>query len=759
MGLLHCHQQIYTSASELLNSSGSGLGVVACTRDFPEDVQRDLDKVNRYPFLADLPPDDPAKHPPRIVMSRSGKDQRALCISQVIFAGADHTARTTPLSHRFVFLLDEDGSDAPWPSDLIRVCAPLFKRKWDQPPSHLGATIEVDEPDDPSALPLPSCDRLWRGQAKCLLPAVAAALMESACSGRPVVVCINREDGFHAASVLADILDLLPRSVQLDMGCASHVIDSSDAPGEARLLVTYPTTEFVKRYRERRGQSRPHVFDLTSATALEERPSGSYQALMVELLKKPDPRVEIRDAVSLFDVLDLRCQHAELFTRIRGLEQELSSVGNHKGLVKATNQLKKVLHDLGQQKLDRAHEYLVDHMNKCIKNRVTSWSSKKEKWDSLLSLLLDGELPEESRKAALTFALKPEPDQQLLLDALTQLLGSPDKKADSLNRDIEQIISSHCSSGLRSFAVRQAAKEHRYCLTAEKLLLTELAPPPKELLGFIQKCQTPSTEIVNLALERLEEIKNGEVGEFGSVDDLFDELERFRKKLGTGEPLSAAEKLDGLIRERAKHLKQLAEKHLGQPTSTQTPPEVSVPPPEPPPPTVTPPIGEQYPQPSAARSPDPFTPPPSSPQFSLPPEPQGQADDLGIEVSPPHDLRDPPLATTNARGLRAVRRLPNWFMGLGAVIVVGVAGSWLARALVLGERIFRSGSGAIPLSVVMLSLACVPLLVVSLERVLWPDGQPNQWSRVGSVVGIFLSCAIVAVSFILPAVFPWLFLV
>src|SRR4051794_35632805 len=111
-------EQIYTSAAELLRGGGH-LGVVAQSREFPKHIESELASLRSYSMLPDLPLDGPDKHPPRYVAGARGAAHYSF--SRIVFAGADHTGRTTPLVHHLVFGRADLAGDNLAPADIPSV--------------------------------------------------------------------------------------------------------------------------------------------------------------------------------------------------------------------------------------------------------------------------------------------------------------------------------------------------------------------------------------------------------------------------------------------------------------------------------------------------------------------------------------------------------------------------------------------------------------------------------------------------------------
>lgn len=269
---MQIQEQIYTSAKQLLNSDQGDLGVIAETVGFPRLIAREINRLASYRIMESLPIDDPKAHPPRFVIGSRGETQEYFGVSRIVFAGADHSGRTTPLAHH-VFAthqaLEANRIDA---SDMIRSLGGFFSDDWQRPPERFDPPRDVEIQSDAKA-PMPS--NAWtrttgsRNTANFL-----GWIAERFTSGvgevkPPLTVVLGHELGDAILNIISDIYRVLPASFQRSLSVQSHVIKASDVVGSPAILFTYPGSDYLAEVSARSGKRKPVIVDFTSSETLQ----------------------------------------------------------------------------------------------------------------------------------------------------------------------------------------------------------------------------------------------------------------------------------------------------------------------------------------------------------------------------------------------------------------------------------------------------------------------------------------------------------
>ncbi len=317
-------EQIYTSAAELLDSVSSNLGVIAQTRGFPKDLEADLVAHRSYTLRSQ----DIERNacPPRFAISACGPQKANLVISRVSFAGADHTGRTRPFSHHLAVRRQEMQGRGVSPSVLATAALQTLRAEWQGAPSWLDAQSLDAHAADLHADALPS--RAWSKlippiQVSACLVSIADALVTVPATRQPVVVCIPADSAAAVMEMMADILTLIPPSIQWSCVCVSHVVDMGDNLRDAALTFTYPDTPFLTRCRERHDARRPLVFDLTRTDTLPQQPTGAYAQALLPSVNGQDFR-QIVSTVRQWDEWGMMPEAKELFNRAVRLRERMA---------------------------------------------------------------------------------------------------------------------------------------------------------------------------------------------------------------------------------------------------------------------------------------------------------------------------------------------------------------------------------------------------------------------------------------------------
>lgn len=290
---MQIHEQIYTSAEKLLDPAQSDLGVVAQSKDLPRKIANQLGELASYRLLESLPADQTHLHPPRIVAELRGQSNEFFAVSRIVYAGADHSGRTTPLAHHV--LIPTAGFENPTASfgQAVRSLKNRFLDKWDQEPALFDPPRELDIPSLP-----PRFDRLgvvseatWAS----VVGFLAGRLNQDTSGAASTVVFVlspnDHEAGLDLLSILADASQS-PGSRHLNF--QSHIVKTTDIVGRPtadcfHVTATYSGTEYLTEISGRPEKRRPTIIDLTDASLPPLQNVGFARWVEQQLIQKSDP--------------------------------------------------------------------------------------------------------------------------------------------------------------------------------------------------------------------------------------------------------------------------------------------------------------------------------------------------------------------------------------------------------------------------------------------------------------------------------------
>jgi hypothetical protein len=260
---MQIQEQIYTSASKLLDPAQSDLGVVAESVGFPSRVASQLKTLASYRILQSLPIDDPTLHPSRIVaMPHNGG--LSYSVSRIVFAGADHTGRTKPLAHHILLNVDDLVKDGVNLADTIESLRKCFIDEWNQAPERFDPprTIEVTAHNGL----LQTIGLANSTQLANVVGWIAARYVDGFESiSLPVVFVLPTDQRDAALYLLATLQRAIAASKQSSLTFQSHVNSSNDLVGPAHIVATYPNSEYLSEIQSRPEKRRPHVVDLSTS--------------------------------------------------------------------------------------------------------------------------------------------------------------------------------------------------------------------------------------------------------------------------------------------------------------------------------------------------------------------------------------------------------------------------------------------------------------------------------------------------------------
>ena len=266
-------EQVYTSASALLDRTHGDLGVVCETVGFPREIQTDLDRLNSYQPLESRSGESPDKHPPAYTLSSQGPQGSFYSISRTVFAGADHTGRTNPLAHHFVVPTEAVRGDSA-PADLLHSLSSLFLFRWDSVPRRLEHPRDVSivkRLESGQSFPSAAWLRLASGKRVAeILGFFAEQMTSSAVSADvSVVFVIPSTLGDDVCHLLADLLAVLPAYAAFTISARTHVLSPPSIAGQCRVMFTYSNTAFLIQARRRQDVARPVIIDLAGGESSE----------------------------------------------------------------------------------------------------------------------------------------------------------------------------------------------------------------------------------------------------------------------------------------------------------------------------------------------------------------------------------------------------------------------------------------------------------------------------------------------------------
>lgn len=258
---MQIHEQIYTSASELLSSNQSDLGVVAESAGFPTKVASQLMALASYRILDDLPLDAPSMHPSRIIaMPRN--DGTTYSVSRIVYAGADHSGRTTPLAHHILIDLCDLNAAGLFLSNLVGDLSRHFVDIWDQQPRRFDPPRNID-----ITIPQASIDAIGEADSRrmsSIIGWLAKRFADGIESTTSVVFVLPTNHRDDALKLLVAIQRGIESSKQSSLFFQSHVGSSRDLIGNAQVVATYPNSEYLREIQSRPEKRRPFIIDLST---------------------------------------------------------------------------------------------------------------------------------------------------------------------------------------------------------------------------------------------------------------------------------------------------------------------------------------------------------------------------------------------------------------------------------------------------------------------------------------------------------------
>lgn len=389
---MQIQEQIYTSAIKLLDPGQSDLGVVAESIGFPRKVATNLGSLASYRLLDKLPGDSPSLHPARIV-AMSQESGKYYSVSRIVFAGADHTGRTTPLAHHVLFsneeLLVGDGAKN---FAAVLSLQSHFVNRWEELPKRFDPPRSLNVVDSNISIPqIGNASSLHLAGILGWLAACSADWMDQS---KPPVVFILPDDQRDAAlRLLASIFITIPAAKQNLLVFQSHVVSSNDLVGAPSIVATYPNNEYLTEIHRRPDKRRPKIFDLTDPTA---RPlvNVGFASWFEKQLDGNATAAILQSGLTLHESLrDIDEKvYPDGFSQLFSCTDDLESHGvlnNVSGIGKRLRSLSAMSPSAERFVVERTSGFISDH----FKNYQT-----KSDWAGLLNVIVDTSWPEPVRK-------------------------------------------------------------------------------------------------------------------------------------------------------------------------------------------------------------------------------------------------------------------------------------------------------------------------------------------------------------------------
>lgn len=427
---MEVHEQVYTSARELLGSSQGDLGVVAESVGFPQQLDSDLHAVCSYRLLESMPTENSSLHPPRFVLSTRGANNEYFSISRIVFAGADHTGRTTPLAHHVIFRCDQLNSSGNSLADIFYALKPFFFSKWQEAPKRFDPPRQLNDLNQigcDSQFPNP----LWfsfaeRAEVARLFGMVASQITNTSLDNNiPIILVLPDNIGERIVDLIRDLLAVLPTSFQFKMGLQTHVVNSSDVVGFCNVMFTYPGTQFLEQAQSRSGKFKPVVYDLVSSE-FPKQENYDYGLWVETQINRSHPFSQIKAGVNLREEIgEIKQADCSPFMVAESLRCALLSSDPFANYDQLTEMIAKLC-----ATSQRAEDLAVDLISSTIQQYFTNNQTPAD-WRILASITQNKHWPKKIRQLVARGLEKfPQRSYPFYFEAIGLSESSPDKMRD-----------------------------------------------------------------------------------------------------------------------------------------------------------------------------------------------------------------------------------------------------------------------------------------------------------------------------------------
>lgn len=390
---MRIHEQIYTSATELLAAGQSDLGVVAQSVGFPRKLAAQLSSLSSYRLLEEKDTNDATKHPARII-AMPREDGSLYCISRIVFAGADHSGRNMPLAHHVLLSIDDLKSSGNELSDVVLSLRSHFINRWEGSPKVY---------DPPRALiveraikRLPSVGSVPSNRFASVLGRIASTSDIWTASNAPAIVFILPDDAPEAGlELLSSLFTVLAEDNKAALSFQSHVTSSSDLIGSVSVVATYNHSGYLAEIMRRPEKRRPMIFDLTAAEFDAPKNIGFASWFETQSIAGASTNV-LNDGLLLHRRLDDidEPSYPAAFTEIWKLGRALQSVSFLSQVDEITNQISSI-----RGVSDKATELLSRWGTKAIGDHIAR-QKKAADWPNLVRIAVDSIWPRDVRHFA-----------------------------------------------------------------------------------------------------------------------------------------------------------------------------------------------------------------------------------------------------------------------------------------------------------------------------------------------------------------------
>lgn len=394
-GLIAFHEEVYTSAPQLLEG-GTDLGIVTRSRGFPMRLESYFRGIRGYTIVAGLSLDQPDLHPPRLVV---GTYDSWFTVSQIVYRGADHTGRTTPLAHHVAFPSDVLKSRGVSPAAALRTVLDLLRSDWKEEPTWIEpprSSNIIEYPAQSASFPAELWTRIGDAHAAALLSEIIDGLLAFPHTKKMIVVCLSPSFAKQAGILLADVLACLPESHQFQTVCASHILETSDLVADAALCMTYPGTPFLNSCRGRRDERAPIIIDLSAGPPKQNSQLGPYATLLKKQLTSENVAQRISLLTRLYEELGINCtEDSSKFVRAVDVRERLLGIRRFVDLGDAA-QLIEELTSLLPSASSCVEQWCMQIIAKALRK-----PSAVDKWPVLAGIGADRRWPNRVRETAL----------------------------------------------------------------------------------------------------------------------------------------------------------------------------------------------------------------------------------------------------------------------------------------------------------------------------------------------------------------------
>jgi hypothetical protein len=389
--LMRVHEQVYTSAAQLLEGGGN-LGVVAESRGFPRPLGNSLASFRGYTMLPGLSPDMPGTHPPRLVIGPL-TDGKTFGMTRTVFAGADHTGRTTPLTHHALISIADARGSSLTGADLIREALRLFVSSWSETPRWFEPPRELDGKGNGESVTGAAGDLI------AIAPWIVDVMIRFANDGAAIVLVIRPDQARAVQDLVIGSLAMVPPSLQWAVTIATHAVTLSDFVREAAVLVSYEGSSLLAECRQRRDRRAPLIVNVTGEVVRPVKPLSAWGSFVKGCL--PTDVDAVIGAARRFDSMNLRAEDLNGFAIAIALSSDLA-----KAPAEAASAEWRAFAPRFKEAGENAA--IQEWLGRCATESLQILArdeTSASKWETLSRVVIDPAWPAEARNAAMALLL------------------------------------------------------------------------------------------------------------------------------------------------------------------------------------------------------------------------------------------------------------------------------------------------------------------------------------------------------------------